>query len=159
MEPTISKPVQTKRIRPTNHHKELRRRSTIDCSSPLSTDQSFLKSCNINNIMAQYAKTGTLPQTSNTPRYIDCTTIPELNDAFNIVNSAMDTFFDLPAPIRKLMDNDPSKLENFISDEKNHQILMQHGMLVTPQPKQKTQEELLTEISQSLQKTTEPTKT
>ena len=102
----------------TNHH-ELRRRTTIDCSSPVLTDQSYKNACDINVIMEQYAKTGLLPhQTSLEPQYLDNTLVPSLEIAFDIVSAASDAFFSLPPDIRKLMDNDPSQLENFISDAK-----------------------------------------
>nr|QJB19087.1 MAG: internal scaffolding protein [Microvirus sp.] len=114
----------------TNHH-ELRRSYPIDCSKPKRTDQSFKNSCDINIIMAQYAKTGLLPQqNSSTPRYIDNTTIPNLEQAFNVVNTAHNLFYDLPPTIRKLMDNDPSQLENFINNPQNKQLLINEGLLI-----------------------------
>lgn len=113
----------------TNHH-ELRRDVSIDCSSPILTDQSFAKQCDINVIMAQYAKTGMLPQQTHTiPRYIDNTLIPNLEEAFSVVNAAVDMFYDLPPTIRKLMDNDPSQLEAFISNPSNRQLLIDEGLI------------------------------
>lgn len=118
----------------TNHH-ELRRDVSIDCSEPILTDQSFKNSCDINVIMASYAKTGMLPQsTTQEPRYIDNTTIPNLEQAFSIVNTATEMFFDLPPTIRKLMDNDPSKLESFVMDPKNKNLLIQEGIISAPAP-------------------------
>lgn len=117
----------------TNHH-ELRKRVTIDCSQPQLTDQSFKKQCDINLIMKQYEKTGMLPQqTISNPRYIDNTNIPTLEDAFNITNQAMEAFYTLPPTIRRLMDNDASQLENFISNPENHDLLKKHGVIVEKQ--------------------------
>nr|WAE43591.1 MAG: internal scaffolding protein [Microviridae sp.] len=110
------------------------------CSEPKMTDQSYAQQCDINVIMAQYAKTGMLPnQTSVPARWIDNTTIPSLEESFNIVNRAMDAFYELPPYVRKLMDNDPSQLELFVQNPENREILQKYGMVVLdpipePQP-------------------------
>jgi len=121
----------------TNHH-ELRQRSSLDCSSPQITDQSYKNACDINNIMANYVKTGMLPQTnSSEPRYVDNTLIPSLEIAHNVIKQAQDAFQALPPYIRKLMDNDPSKLESFISDPENTHLLIKYG-LATEKIQEKT---------------------
>lgn len=115
----------------TTHVKETRRNITVDCSSPLITDQSSKKMCDINNIMKTYEKTGMLPNLKQKiPRYIDNTLIPSLEEAFRITESAFSDFQKLPAIVRKLMDNDPSKMENFIADPANKEILLKHGILI-----------------------------
>lgn len=120
----------------TNHH-ELRRDVSIDCSSPILTDQSYKNECDINVIMANYAKTGLMSHvTTLQPHYTDNTIIPSLEAAYDIVNAAENAFFELPPDIRKLMDNDPSQLENFIANPDNVQILLKNGILVE-KPQQK----------------------
>jgi len=119
----------------TNHH-ELRRDVSVDCSSPLITDQSQKNECDINVIMKNYANTGMLSHTSTkTPKYIDNTTIPNLEKAYDIVYRAEEAFFDLPPDIRRLMDNDPSQLENFISNPNNADILIKNGVILKQEPK------------------------
>jgi len=127
----------------TNHH-ELRNRITIDCSEPKITDQSYKSMCDVNNIMANYAKTGMLSHTTTIqPSYIDNTLIPSLEHAHDIVNAATRAFYELPPTIRKLMDNNPQNLENFVQDPENYQMLEKHGILIQRQPKdlQKPSEE------------------
>lgn len=120
----------------TNHH-ELRKDVSIDCSSPILTDQSYAKACDINVIMANYAKTGMLPNfPEKQPQYLDNTSIPSLMEAFDITNKAIEAFFELPPDIRKLMDNDPANLEIFALNPENSDILLKHGLIV----KSKTQE-------------------
>nr|QJB20474.1 MAG: internal scaffolding protein [Microvirus sp.] len=115
----------------TNHH-ELRRRVTVDCSSPILTDQSYKNACDINVIMEQYAKTGLLAhQTSKEPQYLDNTLVPSLEVAFDIVSAASEAFFSLPPDVRKLMDNDPSQMENFVSNDENAEILKKHGLIIS----------------------------
>jgi len=125
----------------TNHH-ELRKRVQLDCSSPKLTDQSYKNLCDINNIMAQYAKTGTFGHVaSRQPQYIDNTTIPNLEDAFSIARNATELFNSLPADIRKLMDNNPVNLESFVHNPDNADMLLKHGLIVkreTQVPTKKT---------------------
>lgn len=124
----------------TNHH-ELRRDVSIDCSSPIITDQSYKNECDINLIMANYAKTGLLSHvTTIQPKYVDNSIIPNLETAFDIVNAAEESFYSLPPDIRRLMDNDPSQLEIFISDPKNQRILTENGILIE-KPTNTTQKE------------------
>jgi phage internal scaffolding protein len=125
---------------PTNHH-ERRRRSSINCSSPQIVDQSFKKMCDINNIMAQYAKTGMLPHFKQcNPRYIDTTELPNLMEAYDIVKHAQDQFYELPSAVRKAMDHNPANLEQFLSDPENTSFLLKHGVLedTTPKPRENT---------------------
>lgn len=104
----------------------------LDCSEPILTDPSFANACDINVIMANYAKTGMLGHVNNSEaRYIDNTEIPDLARAFDIVTKAEQMFYDLPAQVRKLMDNDPSQLESFILDPQNTDILIKNG-IITP---------------------------
>lgn len=110
-----------------------RRRVQYNCSEPLITDQSGAKEADINNIMSQYTKHGMLPQTSNLGEYLDNSNLPSLEQAYDIVRNATDAFLTLPPVIRKLMDNDPSQLENFISDANNRDLLVKHGILTPPQ--------------------------
>lgn len=134
----------------TNHH-ELREDVSLDCSSPVLTDQSHGALADINVIMAQYAKTGMLPNmTTQAPRYIDNTEIPNLQDAFTIVRKASDMFYELPANIRRLMDNDPSQLENFIANSENETLLIKHGLLKKRAPEEKTPTELIPQVAQKI---------
>ena len=93
------------------------------------TDQSFKKSCDINNIVKQFAKTGELPKSSRVPQFGDFSEVPTLEEAFEVAIVARDAFYELPATIRKLIDNDPSKLESFIADKENKEICQKHGLL------------------------------
>lgn len=106
------------------------RRVQLDVSEPQLTDQSSAKATDINNILKQYAAQGLNPhQLSDPSLFRDNTNIPSIIDAFNIVSRANEAFSELPADIRKLMDNDPSKLESFIADPENKELLIKRGML------------------------------
>lgn len=112
-----------------NPHERIR--VSLDCSSPVLVDQSSKKQCDINNIMAQYAKTGMLPQfRSKEPLYIDETLIPDAITSFNMVNEARELFLELPSRVRKAMDNDPRLMESFLADPENKDFLIKHGVLL-----------------------------
>lgn len=106
---------------------------------PSLTDQSDLATSDINYIMAQYAKTGLLPVSDKIQgAYLDNTELPSLEQAFEMVNQASELFMQLPATVRKAMDNDPSQLENFISDDNNRDFLVKHGVLVQKEKEPKS---------------------
>ena len=93
------------------------------------TDKSMAKATDINTIVKTYQKTGVLPQ-GRRGYYADISNIPlSLNEAFSIVEDACDAYNELPAQIRKQMGNDPSKLEEFVNDENNYDILVEHGII------------------------------
>ena len=100
------------------------------CDEKSLTDQSEAGMCDINNIMKLYGKTGHLPQfKQKIAQYIDQTEIPNFTDAHNILQNAVEMFYELPSEIRQLMDHDPKNLESFIADPKNVDLLVQHGLL------------------------------
>lgn len=139
----------------TNHH-NLRKRTAIDASRPVLTEQQHKNSCDINHIVAQYNKTGVMPEGTRIPQYIDNTSIPSLEEAFSVVKQAQEAFLDLPANIRRLMDNDPAKMEQFLSDKDNTDILVKYGVLEikTPPVKEPTLGDVINQLKEN-NKTTE----
>lgn len=123
-----------------NHYAH--RKITVDCSSPKLTEQHHAKACDINNIVAQFQKTGIMPQSFKIPNYLDNTSTPDLVDVFYTVQEAQEAFLTLPSNIRKLMDNDPAQMERFMLNPENTDILKKHGLLVDkPQTQQKSTQE------------------
>lgn len=94
------------------------------------TDPSMSELCNINNIIETYRKTGLLPHVNNKiPQYLDNTKFQSFAEAFNAVQEAKELFLELPSDVRKAMSNDPSKLEDFLLDEANFELLEHHGLI------------------------------
>lgn len=113
----------------------LRKRHQIDCSHPKKTEQAHKKMCDINNIMESYRKTGMLPQfKQKQPFFADVSNVPSIEEAYETVQNARESFMELPSDIRKLMDNDPRKLESFVQNSDNHEMLRKYG-LIAPAPK------------------------
>ncbi len=104
-------------------------RRTTKLSPKKVTDQKHKKSCDINNIVKSFHKTGMLPPQTKTPHYGDFSNVETLEDSFNIVNQAQDLFYSLPSDVRRLCDHDPSKLESMISDPANLDICIKNGLL------------------------------
>lgn len=113
-------------------------RVQLDCSKPRITDQSFKNVCDINQVMERFRKTGQLPNfPQKTPFYGSNIDAPSLTDAFNIVTTAHEMFYQLPAAIRKDMDNDPTRLEAYLADSSNFEKLAKHGILKAPETSKK----------------------
>ena len=102
----------------------------IDCSKPVMTDQSYKNSCDINNIMKQYQKTKLLPSVrEHLARYIDNTQVMPLEEAHAKIQHAQALFYELPSEIRKLMDNNPLKMQEVLENPVYKDLLVKTGVL------------------------------
>jgi len=132
------------------------KRVTAKHSDKQMTDQSYKKSCCINNIVKQFQKTGKIPESNKVPQFGDFSEVPSLEQAYEVTIAAAKTFNALPADIRKLIDNNPSQLESFVLNDDNKEICYKHGLLTKPElvqdPRKRT-ETVKTEV------TNEPVKT
>ena len=100
------------------------------CNDKSLTDQSSKKSCDINLIMKQYQKTGLLPHFSQkVGEYLDISDVPSFEEAHDLVSEARSLFLELPSNIRKMMDNNPAKLEEFVKDPQNIDLLISEGLM------------------------------
>lgn len=99
------------------------------------TRAEFADECDINNLMAQYEKTGLIPthMNNNVPQYLDVTEIPDLQSAINHLNDATAAFMALPAVVRREFDNDAVKFVNFAQDPENLPQMRTWG-LAPPEP-------------------------
>lgn len=88
------------------------------------THQSYLKECDINNIMAKYKKTGFFydPSKKLTPRkpmFGDFSGVGDFAGVLNRINQINNDFLRLPAATRAKFDNDPSVMLDFIAKPEN----------------------------------------
>lgn len=94
------------------------------------TDQSYKKSSDINVMVSRFMKTGVPMAVRHGGRFADVSDVKSLSEMYELSNLALEAFQSLPARVRKLMNNDPSKLEEFISDEKNYDLCVEHGLII-----------------------------
>lgn len=108
----------------------------VDCSDlPSLTRQEFAAECDINNLMAQFEKTGIFPGSLNNaePKYLDVSNVPDLQLAHNILQEATASFMSLPATVRRDFDNDPLKFIEFAENPENLEK-MREWKLAPPAP-------------------------
>lgn len=109
-----------------------------DCGpEPSRTSQEFAAECDVNVIMAQYAKTGVLPRYGEVePVYIDWSEPTNFMDAMNLSIKAEAEFMRLPAAVRKEFDNDPRKFvayaERSGSDPSVNKRMVEWGLAAPP---------------------------
>lgn len=93
------------------------------------THQSFKDECDFNKVMAQWAKTGIITHVNERqPVYGDVDPV-DFQTALNTVIQAEESFMALPAHVRDRFDNDPSRLFEFLADEKNFDAAADLGLL------------------------------
>lgn len=97
---------------------------------PSRTKQSFKKECDINNILARYAKTGLLtPVESRPPAFLDVSEVGDYQSAVENVRSANELFMELPSGIRSEFRNDPGEFLDFCTDPENEDRMRELGLL------------------------------
>ena len=111
-----------------------RRRVQIDLSKGGRTEQSHKDSCNINTIMARAMQTGQIPISDriNKGSYGDFSQVGDFHQMQTKIRKAWDDFMQLPSSIRKVFDNDPGKLIDFLKDEKNKDKAIELGLVKKP---------------------------
>lgn len=119
----ISATYRSKRVLETR--KNGSRRSAIDFSESVSLCKTeFQRETDINQIVK-------FPIPPKTPMsYGDLTNPPNLEDMFSTIHEVQDHFMNLPSDVRRLINNDPSQLQNFLNDPKNRDLLVSRGLLI-----------------------------
>ena len=92
--------------------------------------QSAMRECDVNSIMAKYRKTGLLEHVNRFQgNYGDFTEAPTYHDAFNKLVEAQEMFQSLPAHVRDKFANDPGLFLEYVSDDKNKAGMEELGLL------------------------------
>jgi len=108
-----------------------RHRVTLRCEDKSRTLQSAKDECDINNIMANWKRTGIIThgQVSD-GKYEDLADVPtDYHESMNRIIAANEAFESLPSSVRKKFNNDPAQLLDNIEDPANRQILIDAGLL------------------------------
>lgn len=110
---------------------------TLDFKQPSRTKQEFREDCDVNVIIRRFTRTGTLPQPTQTPRFVDAANLPDLQGAMHIMIEAEKAFMSLPAIVRKEFDNSPHKFVEFATKAENLDKLREWGLAPMPAPEPK----------------------
>lgn len=102
---------------------------------PSRTKQEFKNDCDINQILKRFSRTGVVPGTIKKPAFLDCTTIPNLQDALHLMKDAEHAFMKLPAVVRKHFDNNAIAFVDYALDPKNIDQLREWN-IVPPKPEE-----------------------
>lgn len=93
------------------------------------TRQSMKSECDINNIVARFKRTGVLsPVRAGSGVYLDVSTVGDYREACDRVRSADRMFMKLPAKVRAVFGNDPSRFLDAVVDPRRKSELEDLGV-------------------------------
>lgn len=104
-----------------------RSKTAVDSVSRTKTDMAA--ACDINNILSNYRKTGVLTHFREGGTFAELPDAMDYQQAMNMVLDAQDMFMELPAELRKQLDQSPAKFLEFVKDEANRDVLRDYGLL------------------------------
>ena len=106
---------------------------------PSKTQTQFKTEADINFLVNRYKDSGSFYDPLNPPRgtkrlpmFDDFASLPEYQEAQNVVADAQRRFAELPATTRKFFDNDPTLLLAFVQDPKNREKAVELGLISAP---------------------------
>jgi len=101
------------------------------------TKQAMADDCDVNKIMARFAKTGILTHVAKYEgRYGDFTEALPYHEAISLVKEADAMFMSLPSKIRTKFKNDPGAFLEFTQDPENEGEMREMGLLPALPPEQ-----------------------
>lgn len=92
--------------------------------------QSELEATDINVILKRFGITGQLPTSVRAPQYGDFTGVNDYQSALAAIQSADDSFLELPAHVRERFNNNPQTFVEFCSDEANRAEAERIGLVM-----------------------------
>jgi len=108
------------------------------------TEQAHCKRCDVNNILAQYDKTGLITHVNKAVgEYGDFTAVNEYQESLNTVIAAREAFAELPSKIRARFNNDPGEFFEFATNPDNGQAMVELGLAEVPTPTPPTKVEVV----------------
>lgn len=99
------------------------------CKEKSMTRQSEAESCDINQIMKRFEKTGVLPVDTREAVFTDVSEIGSFREALDVVARATEGFMALPAHVRAEFGNDPVAFVDYCSDPANRGHLEELGLV------------------------------
>jgi len=93
--------------------------SGLVCEEPTRAQQHHKDECDINVILERFGRTGQVPVNTISGTYGDFSGVHDYHTALNAIIASESEFAALPAKSRNRVDNEPSKLIDFLDDPKN----------------------------------------
>lgn len=94
------------------------------------TKQSHKDECDINNILAQYKRTGIVQHVhAARPTYEDLPSDVDFQASLNTILAAEEAFAALPSKVRDYFANSPERFLAAFADDKQHPQLREFGLL------------------------------
>ena len=103
--------------------------SGLRCEDASLTQQHQKDQADINFIVEQFNVTGILPAAPVSPQFGDFSGIGDYQSALNAIMAMEDEFMALPANVRARFENDPEKLLDFMSNDKNREEAIKLGLI------------------------------
>ena len=117
------------------------REFAFTCEGESLTQQQFVEECDVNNILAKYRRTGLVTHLSkHSGQFGDFSNIEDYQTSLGKIMQAQQSFEMLPSELRSKFGNDPGKLIEFMSDEKNLEDCYKFGLKIRPEKKETIQE-------------------
>ena len=97
------------------------------------TQQHFAKEADIKTIIRKHDRTGIISHVARgIAEYGDYSEVNEYREALDMVNSANESFAELPAELRAMFENDAGAFFEFATDPKNDEKMVQMGLKEAP---------------------------
>lgn len=117
------------------------------------TEQHHKKSCDINNIMAKYQKTGLIDHMATHQGTYGDVSGADFQNAQNLVAEQKSIFHELPASVRAEFDNDPANYLDLVMTDEGIEQLQE---ILNPAPEPEESLETLSEPPTEAETVTEP---
>ncbi len=115
------------------------------------TQQQFADSCNINNIVSDFNRTGRVPIHKGEAKYGDFSEVGTFQESLERVEAIKKDFRSLPAKIRDVFKNNPDNMVQFMDNPENNEKAIELGLYGNVE-KKKTPAEQIKEQSDKLEK-------
>jgi phage internal scaffolding protein len=111
-----------------------RRRVVIEPVGESMTQQHFKDEVDVRNIIKRYDSTGLIQHVQRgQAQYGDFSQTVGFKEALDMVNSAKESFMELPAELRREFRNDAGEFYTFVSDPNNSEKLIEMGLAKAPE--------------------------
>ena len=119
------------------------REFAFTCEGESLTQQQFIEECDVNNILAKYKRTGLISHLArHSGNFGDFSNVDDYKTSLEKIMVAQQSFEMLPSELRSKFGNDPGKLIEFMSDEKNIEDCYKFGLKIRPEKKETIQESM-----------------